>query len=332
MRRWIRLATIAGLGLLFPACGVAQDSDKKPPQAEAAKTPADELAGIQQDYNKKQQEFMAAFRAAKTQEDKQRIARENRPDFKPFLDRVLKLAAAHPEHASATDGLMWALQMSRDISESKKVEGALIKNYVEKVSLKELSAKFQHYSFRNAPTLMEAILAKVEANADDKDAPKLLAWIHRSTMYASPSPVGDKVTKLLFEKFVNDDVLASVCQNLGNMGERNRHAAAQLRSVLDRSTNKKVLASANFGLAMVLKEQDASKQKEAEELFEKVIKEFGPENKILAQQATSELREIRLLGIGKTVPEIEGLDLQDKNFRISDYRGKVVLLDFWGFW
>jgi len=38
------------------------------------------------------------------------------------------------------------------------------------------------------------------------------------------------------------------------------------------------------------------------------------------------------LEVGKIVPEIEGEDLDGKEFKLSDYRGKVVLLDFWGNW
>ena len=38
------------------------------------------------------------------------------------------------------------------------------------------------------------------------------------------------------------------------------------------------------------------------------------------------------LEIGKTAPEIEALDLDSKSFKLSDYRGKVVVLDFWGDW
>lgn len=31
----------------------------------------------------------------------------------------------------------------------------------------------------------------------------------------------------------------------------------------------------------------------------------------------------------KRAPEIVGVDADGKNFQLSDYRGKVVLLDFW---
>jgi hypothetical protein len=50
----------------------------------------------------------------------------------------------------------------------------------------------------------------------------------------------------------------------------------------------------------------------------------------LAREA--DLRELRDLTVGKAAPEIAGEDLDGVAFRLSDYRGKVVLLDFWGNW
>lgn len=38
------------------------------------------------------------------------------------------------------------------------------------------------------------------------------------------------------------------------------------------------------------------------------------------------------LAEGKPVPEIEGIDHNGKPMKLSDYRGRVVLLDFWGDW
>jgi len=36
--------------------------------------------------------------------------------------------------------------------------------------------------------------------------------------------------------------------------------------------------------------------------------------------------------VGKLAPEIEGKDLEGRKFKLSDYRGKVVMLDFWASW
>lgn len=39
-----------------------------------------------------------------------------------------------------------------------------------------------------------------------------------------------------------------------------------------------------------------------------------------------------LLEIGSVAPDIEGADLDGVAFKLSDYRGKIVVLDFWGDW
>ena len=36
--------------------------------------------------------------------------------------------------------------------------------------------------------------------------------------------------------------------------------------------------------------------------------------------------------IGQMAPQISGEDVDGVAFKLSDYRGKVVVLDFWGFW
>lgn len=36
--------------------------------------------------------------------------------------------------------------------------------------------------------------------------------------------------------------------------------------------------------------------------------------------------------VGDIAPEITGVDLDGEQFALSDYRGKVVMLDFWGDW
>jgi hypothetical protein len=58
----------------------------------------------------------------------------------------------------------------------------------------------------------------------------------------------------------------------------------------------------------------------------------GPGNVGGKPPANQGLNEGEGLEVGNVAPEIEGKDSADKEFKLSDYRGKVVLLDFWGFW
>lgn len=48
--------------------------------------------------------------------------------------------------------------------------------------------------------------------------------------------------------------------------------------------------------------------------------------------ATKQLFDLENLQVGQIAPDIVGNDLDGVEFRLSDYRGKVVLLDFWGHW
>jgi hypothetical protein len=72
---------------------------------------------------------------------------------------------------------------------------------------------------------------------------------------------------------------------------------------------------------------------EIEALFERVVREF-PDTKLPYDQkagatAASELHEIRHLSVGKVALELEGVDQDGEPIKLSDYRGKVVLLYFW---
>ena len=44
-----------------------------------------------------------------------------------------------------------------------------------------------------------------------------------------------------------------------------------------------------------------------------------------------ELFGLRHLCVGSEAPDIEGEDQDGQRFHLSDYRGKVVLLDFWSY-
>jgi hypothetical protein len=73
--------------------------------------------------------------------------------------------------------------------------------------------------------------------------------------------------------------------------------------------------------------------REAEALFERASAQYGdlklPEGGTVGEKARAELFEIRHLVVGKEAPDIVGEDQDGKRFKLSEYRGKVVLLDFW---
>lgn len=88
-----------------------------------------------------------------------------------------------------------------------------------------------------------------------------------------------------------------------------------------------------------LQRQDrATVAKEAETLFARAADKYGDvkipvtyfgSGGTVGKKAKAELFQIRHLAVGKEAPDIEGEDQDGKRFKLSDYRGKVVLLDFW---
>jgi hypothetical protein len=91
----------------------------------------------------------------------------------------------------------------------------------------------------------------------------------------------------------------------------------------------------NEYLAQLLRQDRDKTVDEIVSVFEAAAEKYAdvklPGGEAVAARAKSELFAIRNLDIGKVAPDIEGEDQDGQRFKLSDYRGKVVLLDFWSY-
>jgi hypothetical protein len=102
-----------------------------------------------------------------------------------------------------------------------------------------------------------------------------------------------------------------------------------LRRIVEKSPHAKARAAASFSLAATLMGRPGGAE-EAKTLFETLKKDYADTG--FAKMADGYLFELENLQVGKVAPDFEAVDQDGKAFRLSDYRGKVVVLDFWGFW
>jgi hypothetical protein len=111
-----------------------------------------------------------------------------------------------------------------------------------------------------------------------------------------------------------------------------------VEAILEESASESTRAQACFALGSFWKgraDSDESVLPKALAYFERVGAEFAEVksyNTTMGQRAEGELFEMKSLVIGMVAPEITAEDLDGVSFNLSDYRGKVVVLDFWGDW
>jgi hypothetical protein len=184
------------------------------------------------------------------------------------------------------------------------------------------------------------IMRLVEEHPKDSFVIDGLIWVLTRAGSGSSSK---KALDLLVKDHIESPKLEQVAGTL--VYSDSKKAESLLRTMLEKSPHKEVQAAACLTLGRRIKNQSerqslAKAEREkmsaaAEALFERVIKEFSEVKSVkssLGESAKRELFELRNLAIGKTAPDIAGEDIEGKKFRLADYRGKVVVLDFWGNW
>jgi len=171
-------------------------------------------------------------------------------------------------------------------------------------------------------------LELAEKHADEPIAFDALVWAVENDRQGD---VGKQAAKAITSKHLDHPKIVRVCERLG----RSIVPAAEtfLQAVLDRSDRDETQAYAAYGLALVMLRRSEERNATAEALLARVAQDYEKvANGALAKSAARELFVIQHLSIGCEAPEIKGEDIDGVLFHLAEYRGKVVVLDFWGNW
>ena len=156
-----------------------------------------------------------------------------------------------------------------------------------------------------------------------------LVWI--VTEGRTEPAMQSEVLGILSHDYLQSEKLDRVCSELSDV--QTPEAQAFLRTVLEKSPHREVQASACLSLAQSIRTHDAQ---ESEKLYQRAASQYADvvtyEQHTVGEAAQSALFEIQHLAVGQPAPDIVGRDVDGKEIKLSDYRGKVVVLDFWGRW
>ena len=123
-------------------------------------------------------------------------------------------------------------------------------------------------------------------------------------------------------------MMSAAAQELVEKGSSGNSMAAYYTGQLDDEMKTKLSASGMIDEYQKAGEALLAHCREAYTEVE-LYKDSG---RMISAKAEGALFEMHNLQIGDVAPDIEGIDAEGISFRLSDYKGQVVVIDFWGFW
>lgn len=262
------------------------------PPPAVAQSSEDELQDLLDEYDDEQDDYYERYRAASAEERKE--IRKTKPGPGDYVPRFRELAQQYPGTATAAQAWVWIHSNSRDLEAMAEAFGVLRKDYIKSEHIAPFCRSRGYLAGENEGFLLEAL----EVNEHDV--------VKGASCYA----------------------LGKLYMNMAELSARLKKPSEEDRERLTQRYGDQVIAK------LVEADSKALRAK-AEEYYQRVLAEYKDLEHYrgtLGTAAEAELFELRHLQIGMVGPDIEGEDIDGVQFKLSDYRGKVVVLDFWGNW
>jgi hypothetical protein len=173
----------------------------------------------------------------------------------------------------------------------------------------------------------QKLLKLVEDVPQAEVARDVYFWVIRNGAQAAE---GDAAMRLLVKHFADSLELVPL---LGLLARN----STLLEQLVATSKEETIQGIGTFLLARELvNQEDPALESRTKKLLDDVLTKYAnvkdAREMPLGPQAERLLFVFENLRVGKVAPDINGTDLDGVAFKLSDYRGKVVVLDFWGDW
>lgn len=279
----------------------------------AAEDPApdDSYSRLVADYDSQREAARAAVVAAKT-ETETAAARNRLPDTTAFSRRALAIAEAKPQTVDARDALLWILyQPGLGLPKGERADlerramQLLLAQHSDDVEVARLALLLNHNCWINRERLIEG-LAQRAKNPETKTLARVALaryWMEKIDK-ATDIQAPDAPTKCSNADFAETWADMRACDIPG--------LRAKTATLLEE---------------IIAKEGDVPFVRGAEK------REFDERRgQTVSTVATELLDQLKNFNVGNRAPEIDGRDLAGDPLKLSDYRGKVVVLVFWASW
>jgi Flp pilus assembly protein TadD len=289
-------ATVLGAAAPW-ALSQAQSKPANRTAADAAETPAAKLKALQAEVNDARNAWMAEYQKISETEKAAYVKDHPYPEAKEALPKAWKLVEANPKDPASFAALRWIMGESRGGADFGKALEMIARDHMSDPKIGEVCQMLVYESSEKAEKFLDSA-------RKSPDVP-----VQAIANYA-------------------------LARNLLERASTARHIAENTDPKM-RESYEKFLGAEEF--ANIQKADPKKLSARGEELLEQCVenKDFASvalNRSTVGESAKSELHEIRDLAIDKIAPEISGEDINGVAFKLSDYRGKVVVLDFWGNW
>jgi acetyl esterase/lipase len=264
-----------------------------------------------------------------------------------LVGRFLEVEKRHPGTVGGLSSLLFAATRAAD-TEPGRAAAAKFAKHLETADLETLDAAYYRASgmTRAVPQFAKPLLARVKAEPNHPKTGRLLACVCLAASGkedAVPLPEFNEALDLIVAKHAADPLIYWALESFMSSAGVSSWAAP-FEECIDRivavNKDRYVRCLAGFAKASLALAGGDDRQAEATALFEKFLKDFDGKHAypykdieaLYVHEARLQLHDLKFHAVGMPAPEIDGRDLDDKPMRLSDLRGGVVALSFWGSW
>jgi hypothetical protein len=271
--------------------------NKDKPKGDDDKSLAAQVEALRKEFQQQRKDVLEQARNAKTPEERNKFYTQYSGLNQKFAKRFMELARKAPKDPAAAGALVEVFQNGRGSAEAREALALLAKHH----------------------TASPGVLPLVPM------------------LGSSPEPAAGALLKGILDNAKGRDDKGRATFALAQHLKARRDLVRQLKAAAPGLRERAETYFGKDAVKQLLADDPAKLEKQSEEAYERVTKDFADVkppfgNGTLGASAEGALFELRHLTVGKPAPEIAGEDLDGKKFKLSDYKGKVVLLDFWGNW